>query len=230
MKTCSNSKCSQSNPQPLDAFAKKVRNPDGLQRECRKCVSEYKKQYREKLGEELLIMKRLSHHKHKHKRGAYREKNKDHIKEVTKKYKVEHKEQIKEIRKEYLKENIEQVRETRNSYTKRRREQDINFRLAGNLRNRLRNAIHRDSKMGSAVSDLGCSIQEFKEYIEKQFVPGMSWDNWQLIGGWHLDHIISLATVDLTNREEFLKACHYTNQRPMWGDQNIKDGARKKIP
>lgn len=224
MKTCSNRNCPEINPQSIEAFAKKSRNPDGLQRECRKCVSLYKKQYREKMGEELLIVKRLSHHKHKHKR-----KYTDEGRAVAKLYKQTHKEEIQAQRKIYEAENIDHLRERSNKYTKERRERDINFKIAGNLRCRLRKAIHRNSKVGSAVSDLGCSIEKFKQYIEKQFQPGMSWDNWAL-DTWHIDHIISLSTVDLTNREQFLKVCHYTNQRPMWSDQNIKEGARKKIP
>lgn len=82
-------------------------------------------------------------------------------------------------------------------------------------------AIKNDYKAGSAVKDLGCSIQEFKIYIESKFLPGMTWDNWG-INTWHLDHIISLSSFDLTIREELLKAVHYTNLQPLWAKDNIK--------
>ena len=56
---------------------------------------------------------------------------------------------------------------------------------------------------------------QLKEHIEKQFVDGMSWDNWAL-DGWHIDHIKPLASFDLTDRQQLLEACHYTNLQPLW--------------
>jgi hypothetical protein len=93
--------------------------------------------------------------------------------------------------------------------------------LSRALRKRLWAAIKHQTKVGSAVRDLGCSIAEFKCYIAKQFVFGMSWDNW---GTWHLDHKRSLASVDLTDRAQFLSVCHYTNYQPLWALDNIRKG------
>lgn len=100
-----------------------------------------------------------------------------------------------------------------------------NYRIASNLRKRLGCALKRNVKAGSAVSDLGCTIEQFKAYIAAKFQPGMSWDNWGH-KTWHLDHIAPLASFDLSNREEFLKANHYTNIRPMWAADNLKKGPR----
>lgn len=97
---------------------------------------------------------------------------------------------------------------------------DVNFKLASRLRNRLNRAIKSEFKVGSAVRDLGCSIQEFKSYLESKFKPGMSWDNWTT-DGWHIDHIIPLSSMDLTNPVEFQKACHYTNLQPLWWHENL---------
>ncbi len=88
-------------------------------------------------------------------------------------------------------------------------------KLAKRLRDRLRMATRNIQKAGSAVNDLGCTIPEFKAYIEAQFQPGMTWENWSH-GGWHLDHIEPLVSFDLSDREQLLKACHYTNVRPLW--------------
>ena len=79
----------------------------------------------------------------------------------------------------------------------------------------------------------GCSIEKLIEYLEKRFYPCpknyenllegelMTWKNYKYYG-WHIDHIIPLASFDLSNREEFLKACHYTNLQPMWWFENIE--------
>ena len=84
-------------------------------------------------------------------------------------------------------------------------------------------AIKRGYKAGSAVDDLGCSVESFKSYIEGLLQPGMTWANYSP-RGWHLDHKVPLASFDLTDREQFLKACHYTNLQPLWAVDNIKKG------
>ena len=58
-----------------------------------------------------------------------------------------------------------------------------------------------------------------KSYIEEKFEPGMSWDNWGM-DTWHLDHIRPLTDFDLTDREQFLQACHYTNYQPLSAQDN----------
>jgi hypothetical protein len=99
-------------------------------------------------------------------------------------------------------------------------------RLKKNLRNRLVVAVKSNYQHTSAVGDLGCSIEEFKKYIEEQFEEGMGWDNWGRIGSnklcWNIDHIkpISLAT----SEEELKKLVHYTNMRPLWAVENIRKG------
>lgn len=101
-------------------------------------------------------------------------------------------------------------------------------RLAHSLRNRLRSAIRGNQKGGSAVRDLGCSIPEFRSYIEAQFQQGWSWENRSSI--WHIDHIRPLAQFDLTDRKQLLLAVHYTNLRPYPAALNIREGARKGFP
>ena len=96
---------------------------------------------------------------------------------------------------------------------------DPRQKLMANLRIRLHRAIRNGN--GSAVVDLGCSIPEFMDYIEKQFLPGMTWENWGR-DTWHLDHIKPLASFDLTDREQFLEACHYTNFQPLWAMDNMR--------
>lgn len=107
-------------------------------------------------------------------------------------------------------------RQLRHNY---RLKNDINYHIAHNLRSRLRYAIKNQQKTGSAIKDLGCSIEYLKIYLESKFISGMSWNNY---GQWHIDHIIPLSQFDLSNRQELLKACHYTNLQPMWAIDNIK--------
>lgn len=114
-------------------------------------------------------------------------------------------------------------------YNKKRKAIDPGYKLSMLLRSRLCKAIKRDQKSGSAVHDLGCSIADLRTYLESLWQPGMDWDNWSL-KGWHIDHIVPLASFDLTNREQFLKACHYTNLQPLWAlgkGGNLSKGKRQ---
>lgn len=102
------------------------------------------------------------------------------------------------------------------------------------LRSRIRSALRRfvrgSLKKGSHVDVatfewLGCSIEELKVHIESQFENGMTWDNW-CFRGWHLDHVLGLATFDLTDPGQMKKACHFSNLQPLWGRENLSKGAR----
>jgi len=105
------------------------------------------------------------------------------------------------------------------NYYVERYQNDVNFRLKVILRSRLLQSINTNAKSGSAVTDLGCSIDELKKYLESKFQPGMTWEN---IGEWHIDHVKPLSQFDLTIREQFLEACHYTNLQPLWAADNLK--------
>lgn len=172
----------------------------------------------------------------KHRSKDYRERNKEYYREHNKSYHKENAEKIKEQNKEYYEKNKEilkaknkeyrmrnkdAINAKKREYQRKKLKTDINFKLKRLLRGRLKDALKNNQKTGSAVRDLGCTIRELKAYLEDKFQPGMSWDNWSVYG-WHVDHIVPLSKFDLTNRVEFLKACHYTNLQPLWAVDNIK--------
>lgn len=92
--------------------------------------------------------------------------------------------------------------------------------LARAIRRRLYMARKAQCKTGKTLEYLGCSWADLKVHLEKQFKPGMTWENYG-VSGWHIDHIIPLCAFDLTKEEELKKACHYTNLRPLWGHENL---------
>ena len=152
----------------------------------------------------------------KDKAKSYRDVNKDRIKAYKKAYREANKDRIKEKDKIYYESNKDKIF----SYYKNRLKTDIQYKLRHNLRARLRNAINRNQKVGSAVKDLGCTISELKSYLESKFSSGMTWDNWAL-DGWHIDHIKPLNRFDLTDRNQLLEACNYTNLQPLWATDNL---------
>lgn len=65
---------------------------------------------------------------------------------------------------------------------------------------------------------LGCTFQEARMHIEKQFKPGMTWTNHGT--EWEIDHIMPLAAFDLSRRDHVRMAGRYTNLRPLWKSEN----------
>jgi len=121
--------------------------------------------------------------------------------------------------KEYYNIHKEKIFYQRNDYERKRRKTDPNFKLRKLLRSRLRNTLKGNYRTGSAVRDLGCTIDELKVYLESKFQEGMTWENHGTI--WHIDHIEPLCSFDLTHHEQLLAAIHFTNLRPIFKEENL---------
>ena len=71
-------------------------------------------------------------------------------------------------------------------------------------------------KQFHTIDMLGYSAIELKEHIEKQFLPGMTWDNH---GEWHIDHIKPVSAFDMN--EDVKVVCSLDNLQPLWGVDNL---------
>lgn len=123
--------------------------------------------------------------------------------------------------KEYYKKNPNYL----NNYRREKRKLDPLFKLSEILRTRLNIALKTKSwkKNTHFAEYIGCSLQELKIYLEKQFTEGMTWQNhgrWHpKIKRWQIDHKIPLDSAK--TEEELYKLCHYTNLQPLWADDNL---------
>jgi hypothetical protein len=108
---------------------------------------------------------------------------------------------------------------------KERYKNDVIFKLRELIRSRLNHAIKNNQKIGSSITNLGCSIDELKTYLESKFQPGMTWDNYGR-NGWHIDHIKPLSKFNLSDPKEFKMACHYSNLQPLWAKDNLRKGSK----
>lgn len=77
------------------------------------------------------------------------------------------------------------------------------------------------SKTSKTCAMLGCTLDEFKDYIESQFTDGMSWIVFDKI---HIDHVIPLSSAKTI--EDMTKLNHYTNLQPLWARDNLQKGAK----
>ena len=117
-------------------------------------------------------------------------------------------------------------KDTRNARRRERYDTDINFRTMCILRARLRRALGNNKK-DRTMDLLGCTVEQSVQHIEKQFTPGMTWDN-QGKGDdeWEIDHIIPFVAFDTSNRDEQFIVCWYQNTQPLWGPDNRSKGGK----
>ena len=99
----------------------------------------------------------------------------------------------------------------------------IQRRLKAVLRSRLRSALRNNQKAGSAIEDLGCSIDLLKTHLERNFLAGMTWENFgNKDGCWCIDHIYPISKADLTDKIELKAVCNWKNLMPLWHTDNVK--------
>lgn len=105
-------------------------------------------------------------------------------------------------------------------------------------RGRLDNAISanmsgslaKNAKAGRSWQALvGYSMDELIAHLEKQFLPGMTWENY---GEWHVDHIVPKSAFNYEAPEhiDFQRCWALANLRPLWALQNISKRDRISAP
>ena len=181
-------KCNKS--KALTEFSKESRGRDGLNTRCKVCKKAYCKKWYQNNLEKERARGRKYYENNPEKRRAYNRK--------------------RSKRPETKKRNNARQRE--------RMKTDPVFKLKRTLRTRIWDALKGRYKSASTMKLLGCSIPHLKDHLEKQFLPGMTWENH---GKWHIDHMMPCASFDLTDPEQQRQCCHYTNLQPMWGKENM---------
>jgi len=236
MKTCRVCKKAK----PLDEFYKRKGSTDGRRNDCKDCNKKAGRKYYSENAEKQRVYRKEYYKKNKDKILAnmkeYYENNKDEFIERAnqwatnnpeKRTKIAHRYYRKtiDIRKEYhegyYKRNKERLKPIRSKYKRERMANDIEFKLACSVREKTCKAIKYGYKHKKTLELLGCNIKQLKKHLEQQFEKGMTWDNWGRYG-WHIDHIIPIASFDLTKEDEQEKCFHYTNLQPLWATENLK--------
>jgi hypothetical protein len=186
---------------------------------------DYAKQYYLLNRQRILDEQKEYQSTNKEARKKYREqwdiKNRAIVKAKKQQYYLEHKEDFFRRAKSYRANNVERVRVIRRIYESKKRKGDINYKIAHNLRRRLRQTI--SNKTMSVLSILGCSMDEFKTHLESRFLEGMTWANY---GDWHIDHVKPCVLFDLSLPDEQAKCFHYSNLQPLWAVDNLKKGSK----
>lgn len=100
-----------------------------------------------------------------------------------------------------------------------RRKNNPHLRIKSNLSTRLSRLLRFADrrKDGITLSIVGCSRDELIRHLERQFKPGMAWNNY---GEWEIDHIKPCYQFDFTKEGDARRCFHFLNLRPLWGTEN----------
>ena len=226
-------------------FFKRSKKKDGFDNRCKICVSKIseKSYFKHKSARNLkhkewlfknkeyckeynkdYCLKNLDQIKIKRKnyKRLYYEKNKQYVINKCKDYYYKNRHRIRQRVKNYYFQNRNKIIRNQLEYVKNRLKNNIRFKLGLNLRARIRFAIKNNSKKGSSINLLGCSVENFKKYIESLWKPGMSWNNWgNSKGKWQIDHVIPCMAFNLINSEEQKRCFNYKNQQPIWYEDHL---------
>lgn len=220
MKTCN--KCG--NKKSLDDFHKCSRNKDGKDNICIECINRNKHIRYNKNKETYTEYKRNYWKEHKEERKIlshnWYEKNKKQILTKWKEQRDKNPEIHRKQNSKYYNENRDKVMFRNNKNTKIRIKNDPMFRVTKNLRGRMNSVLKGNIKSVSTLELLGCSIEYYKQYIEKQFINDMTWENYGEY--WHIDHIKPCSKFNLLLEDEQRKCFHYTNTQPLLARDNLK--------
>jgi len=221
-------------------FGKAKHHKDGLKSHCKKCHCEdyktrrlnnpeYRKQYFKKHYQENKI--EISQ-----KSKEYYIKNPDKLiykNNYIKEYYINNPDKLiyrnNKIR-EWQKNNPDRCKYNLNSYRNNRLRTDINYKLLKCCRDRQYKALKYNRKSAHTRELLGCTVPEFKLYIEKQFQPGMTWDNYGYgPGKWVIDHINPCSSFNMKDTEHQKWCFCFVNQQPLWHEENMAKGDKQMV-
>lgn len=211
MKECT--KCKE--VKPLSCFCK-GHHQFGLNHHCRDCKNEstslWRRKHREKDAENS---------------RKWRTANREKCRASCERWRQSNLEYNAARGRVWRKANPERAAEL-DALSKRKRRSSPSGKMAYRVGNRIRNALknHETGRGGKTFDLLGYTPQELASHLERQFLPGMSWQN---TSEWHIDHIVPLSSFDVSSKDdpELKRAWALTNLRPLWAEDNIRKGSKR---
>ena len=158
----------------------------------------------------------------------------EYCKDCVKKYYKDNPEYRREYQKEYQKEYYKgygiykkeyYASKTFKELRKNKYKKDPKMRLVQSIRVLINHSLKGNKNGNHWETLVNFTLQDLIAHLEKQFKPGMSWNNY---GAWHIDHKIpvSLWKFEIYTDPEFKECWALDNLQPLWALENIKKGNR----
>ena len=225
-KTCKNPACPCDNPQPVVNFGWQNRAKGKRKAQCKVCISAYKKQYR------------LDHpEKARERHRKYHEANREAIHAQQRQYREENREAIQARMQQYREDNREEIRAQQNTPEAQALRNAANAARNATDEGKLLNAasrLHRQfykgelkegtERLARAEALVGCTRQQYRDYLAWKFKPGMTHGNYgRGVGTWAPDHIIPKAAFKGEINDANLEIVYwFGNVQPLWYLENAR--------
>ena len=182
--------------QPLTEFYNKKDNKDNKHIYCRSCLKPLSDTWYKTSKES-----RADYYK------VYRDQNKDYFN----KYCTTHYHTKKELYREW----------NRTKY-----HTDLGFKLKHITSARISQALktYQILKKDRTIEYLGCTMEEYTQYLEQMFNQNIGWDNYGEY--WEIDHIKPIDAFDLNDETQLYEAFKYTNTQPLKKEDNREKSNR----
>ena len=105
---------------------------------------------------------------------------------------------------------------------------DIEYRIYQNIQGHMHSSLGAGKFVSRRLKEvLGCTVTEFKAYLERNFLDGMTWDN-KGAGkdNWQIDHLKPRSWFNQTDPKQFAECWHHSNLQPAWRTHNYRKGNR----
>lgn len=197
-------------------FCKATRSWDKLSNKCKPCSILYNKANQERIREYNAT--------HKAQYQQWCEANRE---ELNRKARIRNRQWYRDNREDILRTKTEWRNKNKDKINARIRQQridDPSLRIKDCLYRRVGEWLKGSTKSANTQELLGCSFQQFKEWLESKFVEGMSWENQG--SEWHVDHEVPCAAFDLSDPVQHRICFHYSNMQPLWKEDNLAKGCK----
>jgi len=208
-KTCA--KCGEIKPK--SGFGRDKKRPDGHRPYCKLCHAMGNKLWRERNPEASAAAS-----------SNWKTNNKARVAEKVREYYSANPETYRDRARRWRLENPEKQKEV-NVRASRKRRIRIDVKIHDSVGNRLRGSIREGKDWVSTFAILGYSLKALMTHLERQFLKGMTWDNY---GEWHIDHITPLSSFEILHLDDptIREAWCLTNLRPLWAKDNLSKHAK----
>jgi hypothetical protein len=210
----------------ISFFSNDKYKKDGKRPECKSCKANRDKKYKEaninKIKQNSVEYYNNNKETIKQRVKIWCEENKEKSKETKAKYYQDNKEKIDLAKKEWHEKNKDKMKIWINTYMKNRYHSNFDYRIKSIMNKRIRDYIRLKTK--PTLEFLGCSIEDFKKWIEYQFNEHMNWDN--MGSYWSFDHVKPCNSFDFSDQQQILDCYNWTNLRPLKAIENSSKGSK----